>query len=222
MILILIPTKYEAELLIKKLRAPLRRHIGKLVAWSGELAGQPLAIGLVRMGLPLAAEASETFIAHFKPGRVILAGFAGGLNPRLKRGDVVRATLSNWAEAIHTTSDVVATLEDKRGLYESTHCDIVEMEASGVVAIAQKAQIPLDIVRVVSDAANECVPCDVLRHGYNARTGRETPLKMALYLATHPGSIGKLKSFVRTISPCRAALADAVEKAIYLDQSSVL
>src|SRR5258707_3839289 len=48
-----------------------------------------MCVLITGMGRRNAGEATRTALAGAKPGLVITAGFAGGLNPRLKPGDVV-------------------------------------------------------------------------------------------------------------------------------------
>jgi len=212
MVLILIPTRFEAGSILNIVQGRQKRRLAGLSVWEGRLGDKPVAVGLCRVALPLAAKAAEQLLAHYEPTHVLLAGFAGGLDPALRRGDVIEVEASALASTIATVPGVVATVEEKTRLWQETGCRIVEMEASGVAAVASDHGLPLTVLRVISDAAAEAIPSDTLRHGYDIAAGRETPLRMARHLAAHPRAIGALKPFLAGLRPCRERLAEAVRE----------
>jgi adenosylhomocysteine nucleosidase len=57
--------------------------------WTGELHGQPVVLGLSRMGKVAAATTTATLIEAFGVGRVVFTGVAGGVGPQVRVGDVV-------------------------------------------------------------------------------------------------------------------------------------
>ena len=61
------------------------------VAREGGLHGRRVVIILSGPGRQHAARATEVLIDGHRPGRVISAGFAGGLSPELKRNDILIA-----------------------------------------------------------------------------------------------------------------------------------
>src|SRR6266571_2918153 len=121
---------------------------------------------------------------------VLSCGFAGGLNPYLTTGTVVFATdedagltpalLAAGACPVrfHCAGRVAATVAEKRHLWESTGADAVEMESQ--------------IIRVISDAANEHLPLD-----FNALMTVEQKLNYAKLILALLGSPGKIPALLR-------------------------
>lgn len=213
MIGILIPTRFEASVLINGLSKCQRFPISGMRAWQGKIGGQSVIIGLCGMGPQHSASRGEAFLRTVKPERVILAGFAGGLDPSLKLGDAVCAKGEAIATVMCTSDEVVPTAAAKQHLWRETGCRVVEMEASAVAQVAAAAGVPLTVIRVVSDDCDEALP-GCLQYGYDMTLGKESPLRMAAYLATHPREISTLKLFLRRTRPCAAIVAREVQAVI--------
>jgi nucleoside phosphorylase len=106
-----------------------------------------------------------------KPDCIILAGFAGALDPSLCVGDVVVDTGPNECEVpsqcirgtVHGTDRVIATPAQKGSLFSATKSMAVDMESGVVRNWAAKAGVPLVIIRAISDAADETLNEDILR-----------------------------------------------------------
>lgn len=58
----------------------------------GELGGEEIVVAHTGIGMTCAAEKTRALLAAHRPGWLISAGFAGGLDPELKVGDIVVAT----------------------------------------------------------------------------------------------------------------------------------
>lgn len=78
--------------LLELLRAPRRLHRAGREFWQGELLGQPVVLGLSRMGKVAAATTATTLIEAFGASRLVFTGVAGGVARGVKVGDVVVAT----------------------------------------------------------------------------------------------------------------------------------
>lgn len=100
--------------------------------------------------------------------RLILAGFAGGLRPDLRMGDVLVPSeavgpdgrvwpLAGESGRVVTSPTLVADTADKRRLRDATGADIVDMEASTVAAWAAERGVPLTVVRAVTDTAHDAL-----------------------------------------------------------------
>jgi adenosylhomocysteine nucleosidase len=126
---------------------------------------------------------------------IVLAGLAGGLNPRLSVGDVIVETSANspWndlpfhAGKIHTSDHLIASIAEKERLFRDTGCDAVDMEGSLVRKLAESAGIPMLHIRAISDSADEAVPPDMIN--WINETGRPRPARIAANLALHPSQI---------------------------------
>lgn len=60
--------------------------------WLGHLQGQPVVLGLSKIGKVAAATTSAALIERFGVGRIVFTGVAGGLGAGVNVGDVVVAT----------------------------------------------------------------------------------------------------------------------------------
>jgi len=149
----------------------------------GTFAGNRVAWVVSGMGFGPASRAATMLIDGHRPGLLVSAGFAGGLDPALPRGTLVlparglriasppihflpiAGTIRGAVpcDAIVTVDAVVATRTGKRALRETTGAAIVDMETHGVASAAATAGIPCLSVRVISDAADDELPADVAR-----------------------------------------------------------
>jgi len=129
-------------------------------------------VWLTGIGRRNAAENIRDALARVQPERVVSAGFAGGLNPRLKCGDVVYEQnfdagfgreleeLGAQPAKFHCHRRVAITVEEKSALWRETGADAVEMESSVIRTICREFKIPSATVRVISDDARQDLPLD--------------------------------------------------------------
>ena len=214
--LVLIPSDYEAAPLLKKLKK--RRSEGfdsGLILHKGFLEEKPLAVGIIGMGMPHCASRAAEAMERVKPELAILAGFCGALAETMERGDIFLTTTPDddhptpWMHTgLYTSSKPVSTPQEKSELYKETGEDCVDMEQAFAEAVAKERGIPFIGVRIVSDAADEEIPSEILKYGYDADEGKTTPLKMARYLLSHPHQISALVNFLKPLDPIRQKLAD--------------
>jgi adenosylhomocysteine nucleosidase len=164
-------------------------------------------VWITGMGRTNAARSIREAIAKVKPDRVITAGFAGGLNPKLKVGDVLYdqdfdAGLSNQLEDLGAISAkfychrrVAITAQEKLALWKETGADAVEMESSVIRTICKEFRIPSATVRVISDDAHQDLPLD-----FNALMTSEDRIdypKLIWTVLSRPSRIPKLMEFQR-------------------------
>jgi hypothetical protein len=160
------------------------------------------------------------------PSLVLTCGFAGGLNPDLKIGDVV-FEIRQPPAAIHKSllaagakpakffcADRIATTgAEKRALREQTSADVVEMESAAIHAVCGEMGIPCVTVRVISDTANEDLPLD-----FNALSKPDKSLdfgKLAWAIARSPGKIGALMALQKKTSFAASQLAEVLNKVVF-------
>ncbi len=152
-----------------------------------------------------AAENIRDAIASVQPERVITAGFAGGLNPRLPCGAVVYeqdfdAGFGRELEEFgavpgrfHCHRRVAITAAEKSALWRETGADAVEMESSVIRTICRELHIPSATVRVISDDAHQDLPLDF--NALMTSDDRINYLKLMWAVLSRPGRIPKLIQF---------------------------
>jgi nucleoside phosphorylase len=107
--------------------------------------------------------------------RVIVMGLCGGLRPDLAIGDaVICASCQNFAQQVWqcetdgfgnaklvkaiSSNKVIATAMEKRFIREKYGCDIVDMEGTAILAFFAALNIPVTMLRVVSDDGSGDIP----------------------------------------------------------------
>jgi hypothetical protein len=180
---------------------------------------------------PAIGNKSETpHVVAYKPDLVLTCGFAGGLNPDLKIGDVVfELALPQLPSAnsqlpakllaagarpakIFFADRIATTVAEKKALRAETGADAVEMESAAIHAVCAERGIPCVTVRVISDTANEDLPLD-----FNALAKADKRIdfgKLFLALAKSPGKIGALMALQKKTQFAAGRLAAALEKII--------
>jgi len=156
---------------------------------------------------------------------LICTGFAGGLDPHVRAGDLVVADnfstpeLSGLARALAgerphhffgplvTRQDPVEAVEAKAALAAESGALAVDMETAPVAEACLRAAVPLLAVRAISDGAETALPVP-FAHWFDRERQRPRPWALVKYLARNPGQIAPFAHFVRGLSPAREALAD--------------
>jgi uridine phosphorylase len=170
-------------------------------------------------------------VVSYDPNLVLTCGFAGGLNPNLKPGDVVveltdselrtpnselRAQLfaAGAKPAKFFCADRIAiTVAEKKKLRAETGADAVEMESAAIHAICREHGIPCATVRVISDTAGEDLPLD-----FNALFNADLSLncgKLALAIAKSPEKIGALMELQKKTRLAAERLAEVLIRVLY-------
>lgn len=171
-------------------------------------------IWVTGIGRKNAAESIRRAIESVKPERVITAGFAGGLNPEIKFGDIVydedfEAGFGEELEDLgaipvkfHCSRRVAITAEEKKELWKSTRADVVEMESSVIRTICREYKIPSATIRVISDDSTQDLPLDF--NALMTSQDRINYLKLIWAVVSRPSRIPKLMQFQQhTIAAAR-------------------
>jgi adenosylhomocysteine nucleosidase len=194
-------------------------------AMGGRLGGEEIRIAHLGVGPAAASSSVQRLLAEESPRAIICAGFAGGLDARVRTGDLVVADnfsspmLRARAQALAgekphrffgslVTRDLpVETTEAKAALAVETGALAVDMETAPVAEACRAAGVPLLAVRAISDEAGTPLPVPFAEW---FDLGRQRPRIWTLlkYLARHPGQVSPFASFVRGLAPARQALAD--------------
>jgi Phosphorylase superfamily len=113
--------------------------------------------------------------------RVIVMGLCGGLRPDLAIGDaVIYASCQNFAQRFWkcetkrqcntdivsnaksvkaiSSNKVIATVKEKQFIREKYGCDVVDMEGAAILAFFEPLNIPVTMLRVVSDDGAGDIP----------------------------------------------------------------
>jgi adenosylhomocysteine nucleosidase len=195
-----------------------------------------VAILVVGIGRWNAEKSVRAFLAAHSPERVLTCGFAGGLNPELKLGDVLfeignrKSEIQNESEppdaggyekltaagakpAKFFCADRIAiTATEKKKLRAETGADAVEMESAAIHAVCAERGIPCATVRVISDTAAEDLPLD-----FNALAKPDKNLdfgRLAWAIARSPGKIGALMQLQRKTKFAAEQLAAVLKETV--------
>jgi len=194
------------------------------------------SILIVGIGRQNAEKAARSFLAASTPELVLTCGFAGGLNPELKLGDVVFA-MGNPQPATGSQSEppcvgcceklvaagakpvkffcadrIATTAAEKKKLRAETGADAVEMESGAIHAVCHEHGISCVTVRVISDSADDDLPLD-----FNTLAKPDRSLdfgKLAWAIAKSPGKIGALRRLQKHTSLAAEQLAAVLAQVI--------
>lgn len=154
----------------------------------GEAAGKLVAVIVGGMGRTAARRATGLLLDGHRPRWVISAGFAGALDPALKRNDavlpseVLDADGNRYAIGVVvpdadrpeapgprlrsgrllTVDAIVRSAAEKAALRDRYGADLVDMETSAVAGVCSERGVRFLPVRVVSDEAAEDLPREVV------------------------------------------------------------
>mgnify|MGYP001177290925 FL=1 len=155
------------------------------------------------------------------PRLIIAAGFAGGLNPELKLGQMIvddadlsehGLNLSGPVELfhgkIHSASQVMVTPFEKASLRKETNADAVDMESSALRSIARNHRIPMVALRVITDPYNEALPLDFNQFMNTAGSMRYG--KLACHLLRNPSTVSGLIQFQKKLKYAAQQLGETL------------
>jgi adenosylhomocysteine nucleosidase len=202
-----------------------------------------ISILLTGIGRKNAGKSVREFLADNSPKLVLTCGFAGGLNPGLKLGEVVFELTDRRGEFHEPQTEkkirdsqssslrekllaagakpakffcadrIATTVGEKKKLREETGADAVELESGAIHAICRERGIPCATVRVISDTANEDLPLD-----FNRLSKPDMNLdygKLAWAVMKSPGKIGALLKLQKQTRFAAERLADTLGKIIW-------
>jgi len=158
---------------------------GGFVVREGGLKGHRVVVVLSGAGRQSAAHATEILIEGHRPRRVVSAGLAGGLSPKLKRNDILiadrllsidggdmsielppalSATKSRpdvHCGALLTVDRMVRLPSDKETLFRQYSALAVDMETFATAEVCRRREVPFSAVRAINDTADDTLPHDV-------------------------------------------------------------
>jgi len=154
---------------------------GSRIYYRGDLYGQDVVAVFSRWGKVAAATTATNMILHFKVDRIVFTGVAGAISHELNVGDIVigqrlyqhdmdarplmrRKILSdhNISNPKMLTGDIasgdlfISSTEMKHALIKNLPSVLcAEMEGAAVAQVCDDFGVPLTVVRVISDTADE-------------------------------------------------------------------
>jgi nucleoside phosphorylase len=143
----------------------------------------PLTLLQVGVGAASARTLEAWLAGQPNPKRVILAGFAGGLDPTLRAGTAVIAdalivsgervaaslpvalqrTRGTTIGPIAGVDRIMESPDEKRTLHRDTGALAVEMETGPIAALCRVKGLPLAVARVIVDPADVALPAGLAR-----------------------------------------------------------
>jgi len=205
---------------LKEEAAPFRKIAG------GLRRGHNISILLTGIGCQNAEKSVREFLTTHSPELVLTCGFAGGLNPDFKIGEVVfelAAPAANDQKLVANLNAagakpakffcadrIATTVTEKKKLRAETGADAVEMESGAIHTVCRERGIPCATVRVISDTAGEDLPLD-----FNALSNPDKSLnygKLFLAIAKSPGKIGALMQLQKKTKFAAGQLAGVLAK----------
>ena len=187
-------------------------------------AGRPGVFTLlVGIGRANAEKSVRNMLVACSPQWVLTCGFAGGLNPDLKLGEVAFATADETLQAkllaagarpakFFCADRIATTAMEKWKIWNDTNADAVEMESAVIQAVCAEKNIPCATVRVISDTAHEDLPLD-----FNALAKPDKSIdfsKLAWAIAKSPGKIGALMALQKQTRFAAGELAKVLAKLV--------
>jgi adenosylhomocysteine nucleosidase len=133
----------------------------KIVTYTNEFA----IVACAGMGPERATLAVQAAMTAKPVTTLISVGFAGACDPLLKAGDIVRGGvvvdtqsgeryINSEYKQILVSAPAIASVREKKRLYESYGTAAVDMEAATVARIAEAHNLPFRAIKAISDEAN--------------------------------------------------------------------
>lgn len=136
------------------------------------------------VAIPLGVNPVTEFLANWQPDPdiqgILVMGLAGAVSARLTLGQVVvyqscsdgegiRKTDLAWSQHLsqcldaplinaYTSPELVSNTQAKADLQQKTGAAVVDMEGGPILAFGARFNIPVAMVRVISDTANQDLP----------------------------------------------------------------
>jgi adenosylhomocysteine nucleosidase len=209
----------------------------KFAARQGGHKGRGVVVVHSDVGRENAARATEMLIAGHKPKWILSAGLAGGLQPQLKRGDMVMAdaildktgqrlaidlnippeqraaTPGLHVGPLLTVDQVVFKADKKRELGQQHGAIAVDMETFAVAEVCRREKQRFLSVRVICDTVDEELPAEVERLVKKKGTARKIGAAAGSILR-RPSAVKDLWHFRTTALQCAERLAKFLEGVI--------
>jgi nucleoside phosphorylase len=198
--------KLEIGPLKRQMKIQKESQTNGCLVYEGKYQGQPALLVQMGVGGHRAEAATKYVLASYQVQAIITFGFAGGLVPGLKAGELIicrhlfhgrspalesaaplvelARRITGSAEAsLVTVSRPACKRHEKEALAQTYSAQAVDMESYWVAAAAACHGIPCLVVRVISDPLD----CDLPNlEGISSASGEWNRKRAFLYFAGHP------------------------------------
>jgi adenosylhomocysteine nucleosidase len=185
---------------------------------------QPVTTAIIGMGAATAKLRTEIFLTHFRPQRVILAGYAGALQADLQHAEVLVAEnylIGDWpplrqlrSARLSSATTVVTDRTSREVFAQISGAQMVDMETAAVAEIVTRFALPFCSLRAISDTLEDNLPLAALASSFDLKTQTPTPWKLLQHLLRNPRDLHPFIQFVQGLSPARRALTQALRAVI--------
>ncbi len=170
---------------------------------------------------------------HLPPARqlekpidcLVMAGFAGALDPTLAIGDIVVDGPAGWVispawrrSTFFTAEQIVGSVAEKAALFQKTGAAAVEMENVAVRALAHGLEVPFIGIRAISDTADQSLDPEFAR--WIDEMGRPQPGAVMRGLLARPARIAAAQKLGRSTRLAANRLGAAVVELLRLNPPS--
>ncbi len=202
------------------------------------LEGRAISVVICGVGGARAAETLAPVLDRLRPDWALLAGWAGALTTDLDIDQCVVVTQVHrdqpgvspetlpvlpdsvpellgssgfrFGEGI-TVDRMICRRADRERLHRESGASVVDMETHDVARLMRERSIPLMVMRIVSDPADESIGVDFDR----IPEGR---VLRAAYFAAHPGEYQRLRELKARLGRTAERLADRIEEVLAFRQ----
>jgi nucleoside phosphorylase len=192
----------------------------------GEISGLPIVVVHTGVGGKACQESIDAFLKREPVDYLVSGGLAGALDPELNLGDLLIAQNFSSAELLEsshlrlddmliyfapivTVAAIVESKAERETLAKETGAAAVDMETEFIAKSCNARGVPMMSLRAISDSVAEPFPAPA-RVLFDVEKQKTPTARLALYLATHPAAVGRLKKFSARIAEARARLTDAL------------
>jgi adenosylhomocysteine nucleosidase len=192
---------------------------------TGELHGRRLVVFHTGAGGKVCRQRLPQLFLNEKIEGLISAGFAGGLDEKLRAGDLFIADNFSSEPILETVRrllpsapfgplvsarKIVETRPEREKLRAESGAVAVDMETETIARACAHHGLPFLSLRVISDTADAPFPLagSIL---FNMGKQKTEPGRLARHLLAHPAKLPRLVSFSRRIGRARAELTRALE-----------
>jgi adenosylhomocysteine nucleosidase len=199
----------------------------------GQIHRRSIAVFHTGVGEKRCRAQIENFLRQQQFNYLISAGFAGALDQELQVGDLLlsenfsspellgSAQLDFAGEGIFagklaTVPGIVDSKSERDRWAAESGAVAVDMETEFISAACAAHRVPMLSLRAISDTPGKPFPAppEVL---FDLGKQKTNLARLALYLVTHPGALGRLSAFRQRIALARQALTSALEKILRVD-----